>query len=287
MISPEVWKEISKIFFAVRRSVQSVFAGEYRSIFKGQGLEFEEVREYIPGDDVRNIDWKVTARYGRPYIKKYIEERELTIVILLDLSGSLDFGTSKTKKELAAEITALLSWAAVMNNDRIGMLIFSDKVEKYVRPHKGKHQVLKLIREVLVYPPSGSRTDLKGALEYIYRMMKKRAVIFVISDFYDQEYSKPLKITAQKHDLIPVVISDPWEEDVDFKGDFYVEDGETNDLFFLSGSKRQEIKKELLKMKAERRQIFKDAGLDYLMLYTDRPYLKDLFMFFQKRFGRR
>ncbi|MBN2407457.1 MAG: DUF58 domain-containing protein [Elusimicrobia bacterium] len=287
MITPQAWKEILKIFFMVRRSVENVFAGEYKSIFKGHGLEFNEVREYVPGDDVRNIDWKVTARYGHPFVKKYIEERELTIMILLDLSRSLEFGTVKSKKEVAAEITALISWAAIANNDRIGMLIFSDKVEKYVRPRKGKHQILKLIREVLTYPVTGAGTDIKGALEYMYKMIKKRAVIFVISDFYSADYLKPLKILAQKHDIVPITISDPWEEGIDLKTEAYLEDEETGEIYYISEDRKLKIKEKLAEIKGKRQGVFREAGIDHLDLRTDRNYLNDLFAYFNRRFGRR
>ncbi|MEA3506537.1 MAG: DUF58 domain-containing protein, partial [Elusimicrobiota bacterium] len=234
MISPEVWSKILKIFFAVRKSVEEVFAGEYRSVFKGQGIEFEEIREYVLGDDVRNIDWKVTARYGKPFVKKYVEERELTNIILLDASASLDFGTVKSKKEVAAEITALLAWSAIANNDRAGMLVFSEEVEKYVKPMKGRHQILKLIREVLTHPVKGKKTDLTGAIEYLYRMTKKKAVIFIISDFLAEGYEKAIRILARKHDVVPVVISDPWEEKINLSGAAYVEDAETGFGIYLS-----------------------------------------------------
>jgi len=287
MISPEIFRNILRIFFTVRKSVQNVFAGEYRSVFKGHGLEFEEVREYVPGDDVRNIDWKVTARQGKPFIKKYVEERELTLIILLDLSSSLNFGTVKSKKEVAAEITALLAWSAIVNGDRIGMLIFSDKVEKYVQPRKSRHQILKLIREVLAFPVTGKKTDLKSALEYIYKMTKKRAIIFVISDFYGEGFQKPLKVLSKKHDVIPVVISDPWEDDMDFKGNLVTEDEETGEIVFISSSDRKRIKEELIQLNENRSNILKEAGLDYARLYTNKPYFKDLFMFFQRRFSKR
>lgn len=214
----DLFSNTLKIFFKVKKSVENVFAGEYRSIFKGTGLEFEEVREYVPGDDIRNIDWKVTARYGKPYIQKFVEERELTLLILLDLSPSLNFGSRKTKKKMAADITALLAWSAIINNDRVGMLIFSDIIEEYVKPRKNRHQILKLIREVLAYQIKGKGTDLGKALEYAYNMTKKRAIIFVVSDFFGGEYVKPLKILSLKHDVIPVVISDPWEIHDKFPG---------------------------------------------------------------------
>ncbi|MFH1414806.1 MAG: DUF58 domain-containing protein [Elusimicrobiota bacterium] len=287
MISPEVWKEILKIFYAVRKSVENVFAGDYKSVFKGQGLEFSEVREYIPGDDFRSIDWKVTARYGHPYIKKFVEERELTLIILLDTSTSLDFGTVRSKKELAAELTALLSWAAIVNNDRIGMLIFSDKVEKYIRPRKGKHQILTLIREVLASPSTGKKTDLKTALEYLYKMTRKRAIIFIISDFMCSDYEKPLSILCRKHEVIPIFISDPWEEDLALKGSLYSEDTETGGFYYIDSGKRKRIKNDLTQLRSETRKIFNDTGIDHLELYTDRSYLKDLFLFFRRRFNKR
>jgi len=246
MISPQVWREILKIFFTVRRSVENVFAGEYRSAFKGEGLEFEEVREYSPGDDIRNIDWKVTARTGRPFIKKYIEERELTLIILLDLSASLNFGSRKSKS-----------------------------------------QILKLIREVLAYKAEGKRTDIKAALEYLYRTIKKRAIIFVVSDFYADDYEKPLKIVSKKHDVIPIVITDPLENDLDIKGDIFLEDEETGDIIFMSPSKRKQSREILGELIRRRDTVLKNAAIDYVELKSDRSYLKDLFLFFQRRFRKR
>ncbi|MGM0441294.1 MAG: DUF58 domain-containing protein [Elusimicrobiota bacterium] len=285
-----LFKNILKIFFKVKKSVENVFAGEYRSVFKGTGLEFEEVREYVPGDDIRNIDWKVTARYGKPFIQKFVEERELTLLILLDLSPSLNFGSQKTKKQMAAEITALLAWSAIVNNDRVGMLVFSDIIEEYVKPRKDRHQILKLIREVLTYDVKGKKTDLGKALEYAYNMTNKRAIIFVVSDFLGDGFMKPLKILSLKHDVIPVIISDPWETHDKFpkiKNDMVFEDSESGELFYLSKNKYGKIKTELKELNRTRKENFKDIKLDYVELFTDRPYFKDLFSYFKRRFKKR
>ncbi len=286
----DLFKNILKIFFKVKKSVENVFAGEYRSVFKGTGIEFEEVREYVPGDDIRNIDWKVTARYGKPYIQKFVEERELTLLILLDLSPSLNFGSQKTKKEMAAQITALLAWSAIVNNDRVGMLIFSDVIEEYVKPRKDRHQILKLIREVLAYRVKGKGTDLGKALKYAYNMTKKRAVIFVVSDFLEPGYEKPLKILSKKHDVIPVVITDPWENHEEFprlQYDIIFKDSESGKSFFLPKNKVKQVREKLRKLNRRRSKNFKKMKLDYVELFTNRPYFKDLFSYFKRRFKKR
>jgi uncharacterized protein (DUF58 family) len=192
--------------------VNEVFSGEYHSIFKGLGMEFSEVREYQPGDDIRNIDWNVTARYGHPYLKVYREERELTVMLMVDLSGSQRFGTGERfKTEAAAEIASVLSLAAIKNNDKVGLLVYTDKIEKYIPPKKGKNHVLRLIREILFFKPEGHGTNTGAALEYLLGVMKKKCVLFLISDFLDSGYEKPLAVAARKHDLIALKINDPLE----------------------------------------------------------------------------
>jgi len=282
-ISPLFWKKVFKIFYSMKKPVQELFSGEYKSVFKGQGMEFSEVREYIPGDDVRSINWRLTAKYGKPFIKKFQEERELTIIILLDLSASLEFGTVRSKKEMAAELTSLFSWSAMTNNDRVGMLMFTDKVEKFVPPRKGRNQILELIRDALSYPVTGRGTDLKKALEYLNKMLKKRAVIFLISDFLSADFEKMLKVTAQKHTVIPIWLRDPLEKKIFERADFEMEDSETGKMFYLEtgGIKRAE---EILVWNEKALDgIFFRSALEYLPLWTDRPYFRDIYAFFQRR----
>lgn len=272
------------IFFTVRRPVREVFSGEYRSVFKGQGLEFDEVREYVPGDDIRSIDWKVTARCSRPFVKKFLEERELNMFILLDSSASLDFGSVKSKKTAAAEVTAALAWAAIINNDRAGMLLYSDRPEKYIRPRKGRHQILRMIRDVLNHPVSERETDIASAMAYIHRMIKKRSIIFIISDFYSSDFERPIKLLAARHDLIPVVISDPWEENISAGESFYLQDTEGGGDFFLSSGQTDAANRIIFEANAKRNEVFSKAALDPLCIRTDRPFINDMVRYFKKRF---
>jgi len=284
MISPEEWRQIMNIFFTVRRPVREVFSGEYRSCFKGEGIEFDEVREYIPGDDIRSIDWKVTARYSRPFIKKFLEERELNLMILLDSSASLDFGSVKSKKIAAAELTAALAWAAIINNDRAGMLLYSDRPEKYIRPRKGRHQILRMIRDVINHPVSSGGTDIAGAMAYLHRMMKKRTILFIISDFYSDDFELPLKILSSRHDLVPVVITDPWEENLDAAESFNFKDPETGEEFFLSGGQAEAANRIAGFENEKRDKVFSRCSLEPLYISTDRPFIGDLVKYFRKKF---
>ena len=193
MLPRELFKKIKKIEIKTSRLVNDVFSGEYHSIFRGRGMEFSEVREYISGDDIRTIDWNVTARYNHPYVKIYREERELTVVLAVDLSGSGSFGSlQKLRREISAELAAILAFSAVKNNDKVGLLLFTDKIEKFIPPKKGRFHVLRLIREVLYFKPSGKRTNLAGAIDYLLRAIKKKSVVFLISDFLDENFFKPL-----------------------------------------------------------------------------------------------
>ena len=286
-VSPPAWKKVLRIFYAMRQPVQELFSGEYKSVFKGQGMEFSEVREYTPGDDVRSINWRVTARYDKPFIKKFQEERELTIIILLDMSASLGFGSARTKKEVAAEMTALLGWSAMENNDRVGMLIFTEKVEKFIPPRKGRNQILELIREALSYPVTGRRTDLKGALSYLNRMLRKRAIIFLLSDFLSDGYEKILKVTARKHEVVPIWIKDKWEREIPPEGDFTFEDAESGEIFYLSCADLARAGKMLRDREEETEAVMSRCSLDTLRLDTQRPYLKDTLAFFRRRFKKR
>ncbi|HVZ79076.1 MAG TPA: DUF58 domain-containing protein, partial [Gemmatimonadaceae bacterium] len=207
LVSPDVLRQVRLIELRTRGLVNSVFAGEYRSVFKGQGMEFSEVREYQAGDEVRTIDWNVTARMRRPYVKRYIEERELTVVLAVDLSGSERFGTRRRfKSELATELAAVLAMSAVRNNDRVGTLLFTDRVEHVVPPRKGRRHALRVLRDLLVFEPAGTGTDLAGALDYLNRMLAHTAIIFVVSDFQGTDIERPLKLLAQRHDVVAVTV---------------------------------------------------------------------------------
>src|SRR3990167_7078499 len=213
MIPKEILNQVKHIEIKATRLVNDLFGGEYESVFKGRGMEFSEVREYVPGDDIRTIDWNVTARSQHPFVKKFVEERELTVIFVVDGSKSLQFGSSdKFKSSIAAEIAGLLAFSAIKNKDKVGLLIFTDHVEKFVPPKKGKSHVLRVVREILFYQPTKKQTNLRTALEHLYRILTRNAVIFIISDFMDQGYEKALKILKQKHDLIAIQISDAREE---------------------------------------------------------------------------
>src|SRR5690348_6423641 len=212
-VPPEILRQVKLIELRTRGLVNSLFSGEYRSVFKGQGMEFAEVREYQPGDEVRSIDWNVTARMRRPYVKRYIEERELTVMLAVDLSGSERFGTrGRFKSELASELAAVLAMSAIRNNDRVGAVLFTDRIEHVVPPRKGRRHALRLMRDLLVFEPTGSRTDLPAALEFTGKMLSHKSIIFVVSDFQAADIEHPLKLLAQRHDVVAVTVDDPSEQ---------------------------------------------------------------------------
>src|SRR3954463_10299049 len=209
-VPPEILRQVRLIELRTRGLVNSLFTGEYRSVFKGQGMEFAEVREYQAGDEVRSIDWNVTARMGRPFVKRYIEERELTVMLAVDLSGSERFGTrGRFKSELASELAAVLAMSAIRNNDRVGALLFTDRIEHVVPPRKGRRHALRLMRDLLVFSPVGKKTDIAAALEYTGRMLAHKAIIFIVSDFQSPDIEHPLKLLAQRHDVVAVTVDDP------------------------------------------------------------------------------
>jgi len=287
MIPKEILKRVRQIEIRTGRLVNDVFAGEYESIFKGRGMEFHEVREYTPGDDIRSIDWNVTARTGHPYVKKFIEERELTVIIMADMSGSGSFGTrNRMKIELMAEIGAVLSFSAIKNNDKIGLLLFTDKVEKFIPPKKGRPHVLRVIRELLYYKPESRRTSLNSALEYLGKVLKKRSVIFLISDFMDSDYERLLRILNKRHDIIGISISDPREKELADVGLVELEDAETGEILFLDTGDEL-LKKELAKKRdsvvSARNRAFRSMGLDFIEISTDKPYIEPLILFFRMR----
>ncbi|PIW67923.1 MAG: DUF58 domain-containing protein [Candidatus Omnitrophica bacterium CG12_big_fil_rev_8_21_14_0_65_42_8] len=287
MIPKEILKKVRQIEIRTGRIVNNIFAGEYESIFKGRGMEFHEVREYVPGDDIRSIDWNVTARAGHPYVKKFVEERELTVIIMADISGSGNFGTrNKMKIELMAEIGAVLSFSAIKNNDKIGLLLFTDKIEKFIPPKKGRPHVLRVIRELLYYKPKSRKTSINSALEYLGKVLKKRSVVFLISDFMDSDYERLLRILNKRHDIVGISISDPREKDIPDIGLVEFEDAETGEILFLDTGDDL-LRKELAKKRGSfvdaRNKAFMSMGIDSVDISTDKPYIEPLILFFRMR----
>ncbi len=287
METKDLLKQVRQIEIKTRGLVNEVFSGEYHSVFKGRGMEFAEVREYQPGDDIRTIDWNVTARFGHPYIKVFEEERELTVMLIVDMSGSLGFSTKdKTKQQVAAELTAILAFSAMKNNDKVGLILFTDKIERFVPPRKGRSHVLRIIREVLYFEPEGKGTDITGALEYFNGGVKKRSIAFLISDFLDSGFEKILKIVAKKHDFIGVFIEDEKETNLPKIGLTKFKDLETGEIRFLDLSNkrvREFFERETAKRKTELEQLFKLSGIDFVKIKTGESYIKPLVQFFQKR----
>lgn len=290
MIPKEWLKKIRQIELRTVRLVEDLMAGQYHSVFKGRGMDFDEVREYQPGDEVRRIDWNVTARTGVAHIKKYIEEREMTVMILVDASASGHTGsTHQSKRELAAELAAVFAFSAIRNNDKVGALLFTDGAEKYIRPGKGRLHVLRLISDVLTYEPASRGTNLATALYHINRTLRRRAVIFLISDFMDEGFDRALKVTSQKHDVIAVPIVDASEKELPKLGWVAFEDSETGDVleFNTSDPKAREVFEKLADERiGQLRRLFRRSGLDTIEAETDRPYLRTLMQFFETRYRR-
>jgi uncharacterized protein (DUF58 family) len=287
MLPREILKKVKRIEIRTSRMVNEVFSGEYHSIFKGLGMEFSEVREYQPGDDIRNIDWNVTARYGHPYLKVYREERELTVMLMVDLSASQRFGTGERfKTEAAAEITALLSLAAIKNNDKVGLLVYTDKIEKYIVPKKGRNHVLRLIREIIYFKPQGKGTNTGAALEYLLGVMKKRSVLFLISDFLDSGFEKPLGIAARKHDLIALKINDPLETDFPKAGLIRFHDLESGQERLIDTSDPKFKEQFRSRVRARNLQFVKmttKMGIDRVFIPAGGDYSIPLIRFFEMR----
>jgi len=291
MISKELAKKIRYIQIYTSKAVNDVLAGEYHSVFKGQGMEFDEVRAYQPGDDIRTIDWNVTARTGDPYVKRYVEEREITVFFLVDLSASGSFGSrEKLKNEVAAEFCALLAFSAIKNNDKVGLIVFTDTIELFIPPAKGTSHVLRLIRELLFFEPGKIRkksgTDIALALDYLGRVLHKRGVVFLVSDFLDKNFEKPLRVLARRHDLIAVIVSDPRELYLPDVGLLEIQDAETGETTVIdTGSKtvRSRYKRLADEKNRELNDLFQSTGVDHIKLFTDRDYVLDLVTFFRKR----
>lgn len=287
MLPKEIAKKIRRIEITTSKLVTDFLSGQYESVFKGRGIEFDEVREYQPGDEIRSIDWNVTARMGHPYIKKYIEERQLTVMILLDASGSSYFGTAKRlKSELAAEVSAILAFAAIRNNDRVGLIIFTDRIEKFIPPRKGPQHVLRVIREALYFKPKGHGTDIEGALKYLDGVTTRRAVTFIISDFFAKDFKKSLSIANKRHDVVAITITDPREIELPNAGLVELADAEKGSIFLIDTSSAN-IRKAFLsrsrKLQEERLRLFGSIGMDHIDIRTDRPYIDEMIKFFSMR----
>lgn len=283
----EIIKQVRQIELKTRGLVNQVFSGEYHSVFKGRGMEFSEVREYQFGDDIRNIDWNVTARYGHPFVKIFEEERELTVMLLVDMSGSLSFGTKdKTKQRIAAELSSILAFSALKNNDKVGLILFTDRIEKFVPPRKGKSHVLRIIREVLSFEPEGNKTNLKGALEFLNHTIKKRCILFVISDFFDTGYDKILKVVGRKHDLIGIVLNDRREKELPAMGLVKFRDAESGEVAIIDTSSQmvQDWFSRRLKDQYDyRKTVFRASKLDMVEITTEESYIRPLVDFFKLR----
>lgn len=287
MLTKEIIKQVRQIEIRTKGLVNQVFSGEYHSVFKGRGMEFSEVREYQFGDDIRNIDWNVTARFDHPFIKVFEEERELTVMLLADLSGSLVFGSiDKTKQRIAAELSAILAFSALKNNDKVGLILFTDQIEKFVPPRKGRSHVLRIIREVLSFEPRGNQTDIRGALEYFNHTIKKRSIAFLISDFMDEGYDKILRIVGKKHDLIGITLNDPREKELPKAGLIQMRDAETGEIRFIDTSSkrvRDEFYTYLKYNEEKRKALFLSSRTDAIEIDTGKSYIKPLVDFFRVR----
>ncbi|MDR2395055.1 MAG: DUF58 domain-containing protein [Endomicrobium sp.] len=285
MLDNIVEKQIRQLEIKSNKLVDEIFAGQYQSIFKGQGIEFAEVREYQIGDDFRAIDRNVTARHGKPYIKLFAEERELTIIFLIDISASQNFGGfGKLKSEIAAEVAALLAFSALKNNDRVGMLSFTDKVEKIITPRKGKNNILRIINEILNSKPDGTKTSISKVLKALNGIWRKKAIVFLISDFQDKNYNRDLIITSKRHDLICVKIEDPKEVSLPQIGLIEMEDPETKDVIMVDSNEASERFHQKNKDFNEvTNKIFKEANADVINLNTNQSYVKPLIKFFKER----
>jgi uncharacterized protein (DUF58 family) len=290
MIPEELIKKIRQIQIYTSRTVDASFAGQYESVFKGRGMQFDEVREYTPGDDVRMIDWNVTARTGKPYIKRFVEEREMTVMFAVDLSASGEFGTvNKTKNELAAEFCAVLAFAAAKNNDKVGLLIFTDRIELYIPPKKGSRHVLRLIRELLYFKMPRRKTDIPLAMDYIAKVMRKKATVFVVSDFIETDFKKPLSLLNKRHDVLAVPVRDRVEISMPGVGLIELADAETGEIALVDTSNRR-FRNQYGERSAGRfgqlKNMLKSINVDCVSISTDKPYIHDLIEFFHMRHRR-
>jgi uncharacterized protein (DUF58 family) len=289
MITSDLIKKIRRIEIRTRRLVNDSYAGDYHSIFKGRGMEFDEVRPYQIGDEIRTIDWNVTARTGEPYVKRYVEERELTVMLVVDASASENFGSvNRFKRELAAELTAVLSFAATTNNDKVGLLIFTDKIELYIPPRKGRRHVLRIIRELLAFEPENRGTDIRMALEKVNQMLKRRSIIFLVSDFISDpdSYRKAISITNRRHDVIAVDLHDPLESEIRDVGLIALEDPETDEIVWVDTHSKvwqKAYSENVRRLEDGKTQVFRQAQVDHIDIGTNEDYTGPLTSFFRER----
>lgn len=288
MDTTDIFKKVRKIEIKTRGLSRNIFAGQYHSAFKGRGMAFSEVREYQFGDDVRDIDWNVTARFHRPYVKVFEEERELTVMLVIDVSGSLDFGTTqRTKRELSTEIAAVLAFSAIQNNDKIGVIFFSDRIEKYIPPKKGRKHILHIIHEMLNFQPESRKTDINGAIEYLTRVMKRKCIAFVVSDFYTRKnFLREIQIANSKHDIVAIQLYDPRAKTLPDIGLMKVQDAETgHEMFIDTSSKklRQAHTQYWLQRMDELNHTFNQSKVDWVSIATNEDYVKALMLLFMQR----
>ena len=292
MLTNELVAKVRRIEIRTRQLVDDGLAGEYHSVFKGRGMEFDEVRQYVPGDDVRTIDWNVTARTGEPYVKSYIEERELTVMLAVDVSRSGDFGTRNWfKRELAVELAAVMSIAATTNNDKVGLLLFTDRVELLIPPTKGRSHVLRMLRELLAFQPEGTRTDIRLALDTIYMLLKRRSIVFLISDFLADpgSYRQAMLVTNRRHDVVAFDLSDPMEREIPDVGIIALEDAESGQQTSVdTGDRRwrREFSERVARLDTEKGESFAAAGVGRVKVTTGRDYIAEVGAFFSSRLRR-
>ncbi len=287
MLATDIIRRIRKLEIRTRKVVSDMLAGQYHSVFKGRGMAFSEVRQYQPGDEIRVIDWNVTARMNEAYVKVFTEERELTVMLLVDVSASKEFGSrERSKAEIAAEVAAQIAFSAIANNDRVGLILFSDRVEKVVPPRKGRTHVMRLVSDILTYVPQGKGTDLAAGLTYLSRLARRKTVTFLISDFLTQGYEQPLRLVGRKHDLVPVVIADPLEQEFPRLGLVDMEDPETGERFVVDTSDpaiRGRFARAMQAQREERTRLFKKLELDHVELSTGDDHAQALVRFFRAR----
>ena len=292
MLTEDLIARIRRIEITTRKLVDDSFAGEYQSVFKGRGMEFDEVRQYHPGDDVRSIDWNVTARTGEPHVKSYIEERELTVMLVVDVSGSGDFGTrNRFKRELAVELAAVMSFAATTNNDKVGLLLFSDRVESLVPPRKGRSHVLRMVRDLLLFQPQGTGTDITLALNTVHRMLKRRGIVFLVSDFLadPESYRQAMMVTNRRHDVVAFDLSDPLEKEIANVGVIALEDAESGELRWVDTGNREwrrEFGDKVSRLAEGKGDVLTAAGVDRVSVTTEKDYVAEVGAFFKTRLQR-